>query len=67
MSEAPAIDKGKGTYIPTAKKKFIPPMSPERIVSGAPVALTTFLSEEEGPTLRGDDIITPFAGMPVES
>lgn len=39
-------------------------MRPKRIIIDAPAAPATFLSKEEEPTLKGDDIITSLTSVP---
>lgn len=38
---------------------------PNEIVISAPTTPTTLMFKEEKPTLRGDDIISPLANVPV--
>lgn len=64
--EAHAIDKGKGEYIPTLKKKPTPSKKLKGIVIGGPATPPTLISEEEDAILRGNDIISPSSGEPLE-
>lgn len=69
MSRASIDDNGNGTYIPSLKKKIVPPTKPKGIVIGASAASAPFISneeEEEEPILGGDDIIPPNTDVPME-
>lgn len=57
-SRGPAVDKGKGIYIPSPKKKSAPPTKPKWITIGALVVSTTLIPKHEEPALRENDIIT---------
>lgn len=59
-------NKGNRTYIPSPKKNIVPSTKTKGIVIGVPTAFTPFLSEEEVPILRGEDIIPTLVDVPVE-
>lgn len=55
-----AINKGKGTYIPSPNKKVVPPTKPKGTIIGDHVAPAPFISEEEeGYVLGGEDALRP--------
>lgn len=66
MLRVPTINKRKGTYIRTPKKKTTPLTKSKRIVIVAPTAPTPFTFEEEEPMSGGADIIALPSDVPVE-
>lgn len=59
-----AADKQKEVFIPTLKEKPGPPMKPEDIVIGAPIAPVTPAVEEGRPVLREDYYVPLSANAP---
>lgn len=67
MSVVSAVDKGKGVFIPSPKKKFAPPTKSKGIVIGAATNPAALISkEEEEHALRGNDITLLPANVPME-